>query len=101
MALNKAVAVFSIWFACSMLLAISAAAADALVPWSGHVPSPAPATRPSLETPLPAPAPKPLHQVPLHLYKESRLDQMVLPFPSLPLKRWLEIYPISFQVFSR
>ncbi|GKU97007.1 hypothetical protein SLEP1_g10189 [Rubroshorea leprosula] len=58
MALNKAVAVFSIWFACSMLLAISASAADALVPWSGHVPSPAPATRPSLETPLSAPAPK-------------------------------------------
>ncbi|GKV08588.1 hypothetical protein SLEP1_g20200 [Rubroshorea leprosula] len=58
MALNKIVAVFSIWFACVLLLAIAAAAAETPVP----SPTPASITQtPSapITTPAPAPAPAP------------------------------------------
>ncbi|GLU02021.1 hypothetical protein SLE2022_192940 [Rubroshorea leprosula] len=56
MALNKIVAVFSIWFACVLLLAIAAAAAETPVP----SPTPAPITQtPSAPITTPAPAPAP------------------------------------------
>ncbi|GLU02019.1 hypothetical protein SLE2022_192920 [Rubroshorea leprosula] len=53
MAFNKAVAIFGIWFVCSMLLAIAAAART-----PAPSPAPAPATQiPSVPTPTPAPTP--------------------------------------------